>query len=397
MQQISKSSVKNYILSLKDPEEEGFILQQQYNQSTIMSSAFSILTLELIDCLNKIDIKAEASHISSYQDRSSGLIIDPKLNFDNSNLEDLEKNYIHYQTTAFSISALDALGFSPRNKLVFLDAFRGKEKIKEFFEKIDWNNPWHESNKIMFLLQFFSYEYLRMDNRQSLNIIHVILDQLDHLQDPETGLWGTQFKASSFIAMAAAYHFLIYYKYFDRPINFSERIATSVFQLQMKDGLYHPFGGGGACEDLDAIDVLSKVAKNNDSNFYKSLDRSYNAILKNYNKDGGFCWAKRPGFPILFGLKYLNPSSELFNYQMFKWVLKNNIAGTFLPFLREAKTYRYSNWNEMKFNIQYSDSWSTWFRLLSIAAIEKMNPNYKKHDIDFKFRSIPSIGWLQND
>ena len=397
MQQISKSSVKNYILSLKNPEEEGFILQQQYNQSTIMSSAFSILTLELIDCLNKIDIKAEASHISSYQDRSSGLIIDPKLNFDNSNLEDLEKNYIHYQTTAFSISALDALGFSPRNKLVFLDAFRGKEKIKEFFEKIDWNNPWHESNKIMFLLQFFSYEYLRMDNRQSLNIIHVILDQLDHLQDPETGLWGTQFKASSFIAMAAAYHFLIYYKYFDRPINFSERIATSVFRLQMKDGLYHPFGGGGACEDLDAIDVLSKVVKNNDSNFDKSLDRSYNAILENYNKDGGFCWAKRPSFPILFGLRYLNPSSELFNYQMFKWVLKNNIAGTFFPFLREAKTYRYSNWNEMKFNIQCSDSWSTWFRLLSIAAIEKMNPNYKKHDIDFKFRSIPCIGWLQND
>ena len=107
MQQISKSSVKNYILSLKNPEE-GFILQKKYNQNTIMSSAFSILTLELVDCLNNLDIKAEASHISSYQDRSSGLIIDPKLNFDNSNLEDLEKNYIHYQTTAFSLSALDA-------------------------------------------------------------------------------------------------------------------------------------------------------------------------------------------------------------------------------------------------------------------------------------------------
>ena len=59
MQQISKSSVKNYILSLKNPEEEGFILQQQYNQSTIMSSAFSILALELIDCLNQIDIKKD--------------------------------------------------------------------------------------------------------------------------------------------------------------------------------------------------------------------------------------------------------------------------------------------------------------------------------------------------
>ena len=249
----------------------------------------------------------------------------------------------------------------------------------------------------MFLLQFFSYEYLRVKNNQSLNFIHIILDQLDKMQDPETGLWGTQFNASSFVAMAATYHFLIFYKYFNRDINFSDQITTSVLRLQMKDGLYHPFGGGGACEDLDAIDVLSKVVINVDNRIEQSLKHSYHALEKNYNSDGGFCWAKRPSFAFLFGIEYLNPTSKLFNYNMFKWVVKNNLIGSFFPFIKENKIYRYSNWDEMKFNIRFSDAWSTWFRLLSIAAIEKMHPSIKSNDIDFKFRPIPSIGWLQND
>ena len=82
---------------------------------------------------------------------------------------------------------------------------------------------------------------------------------------------------------------------------------------------------------------------------------------------------------------------------MFKWVVKNNLIGSFFPFVKENKIYRYSNWDEMKFNIRFSDAWSTWFRLLSIATIEKMHPSIKSNDIDFKFRPIPSIGWLQND
>ena len=154
MHQISKEVIKNYILSLKNPQG-GFFLQKQYSQSTLMSSAFSMLSLELINSLNHIDIKNEASQFLKNQDKESGLIIDPKLNFPLNNIEDLEKNYIHYQTTAFSISALDALGHTPEHKFIFLDNFRGKQQIMQFFDKINWDNPWHESNKIMFLLQFF--------------------------------------------------------------------------------------------------------------------------------------------------------------------------------------------------------------------------------------------------
>ena len=396
MHQMNKKNIENYIFSLKN-SNGGFYLQKHFNQTTLMSSAFSIITLELVDSLNKVEITKEQNYFLKYQDEKTGFFVDPNLNLDYKRIEDIELNYIHYQTTAFSLSALDALGMKTKYNFTFLNAFRGKEKILKFFEKIDWRNPWHESNKIMFLLQFFSYEYIVIKKEDSLDHIHTILDCLDSAQDSKTGLWGTQFKASSFASMAAAYHFLIFYKYFNRKIKFSEKISSSVFQLQMRDGLFHPFGGGGACEDLDAIDVIYKTNSGVNTKSEESLKRAYRALLQNFDKNGGFCWAKRPTFPFLVGLKYFNPSLELFNIGMIKWIIKNKYIGSLIPFFKEKKIYEYSNWNLMKYHINLSDSWSTWFRLLSIATIERLLPDLKKHDIDYKFRRLPSIGWMQSE
>ena len=396
MHQMNKKNIENYIFSLKN-SNGGFYLQKNFNQTTLMSSAFSIITLELVDSLNKVEITKEQNYFLKYQDEKTGFFVDPNLNLDSKKIEDIELNYIHYQTTAFSLSALDALGMKTKYNFTFLNAFRGKEKILKFFKKIDWRNPWHESNKIMFLLQFFSYEYIVIEKEDSLDDIYTILDCLDSAQDSKTGLWGTQYKASSFASMAAAYHFLIFYKYFNRKINFSEKISSSVFQLQMRDGLFHPFGGGGACEDLDAIDVIYKTSSGVNTESEESLKRAYRALLQNYDKNGGFCWAKRPTFPFLVGLKYFNPSLELFNIGMIKWIIKNNYIGSLIPFFKEKKIYEYSNWNLMKYHINLSDSWSTWFRLLSIATIERLLPDLKKHDIDYKFRRLPSIGWMQSE
>ena len=393
---MNKKNIENFIFSLKNTNG-GFYLQKNFNQTTLMSSAFSIITLELINSLGKIETSKEQNYFLKHQDEKTGFFVDPNLNLEYNKIEDIEFNYIHYQTTAFSLSALDALEMKPKYNFTFMNSFRGKEKISKFFEKINWRNPWHESNKIMFLLQFFSYEYIVMKKKDSLVDIHTIIDCLDSAQDSKTGLWGTQFKASSFASMAAAYHFLIFYKYFNRKINFSEKISSSVFQLQMRDGLFHPFGGGGACEDLDAIDVIYKISSDVSTESEESLERAYRALLQNYDKNGGFSWAKRPTFPFLVGLKYFNPSLELFNIGMIKWIIKNNYIGSLIPYFKEKKIYEYSNWNLMKYNINLSDSWSTWFRLLSIATIERLLPDLKKHDIDYKFRRLPSIGWMQSE
>jgi len=175
MHQINKDTIEGFIFSLQN-NEGGFHLQKNYNQTTLMSSAFSIIILELINSLDSLEKSRDQDFFLRHQDEKSGLFVDLNLDLKYEKIEDLESNYIHYQTTAFSLSALDALGVKPKFRLAFMDIFRGKDKILKFFDGIDWRNPWHESNKIMFLLQFFSYDYIIMKNEDSLNNIHMILD-----------------------------------------------------------------------------------------------------------------------------------------------------------------------------------------------------------------------------
>ena len=63
----------------------------------------------------------------------------------------------------------------------------------------------------MFLLQFFSFELIRLKDESAKKYIDQILDLLDKYQDSKTGLWGTQYGASSFSAMAAGFHFIMFF------------------------------------------------------------------------------------------------------------------------------------------------------------------------------------------
>ena len=92
MQKINKDKILNFIMSLRD-SDSSFVLQKKFNQSTLMSSAFSLLTLELIGCIESLNSQAYVNPFLQNQDKTSGLIIDPKTTFDRSSLEDPEKNY----------------------------------------------------------------------------------------------------------------------------------------------------------------------------------------------------------------------------------------------------------------------------------------------------------------
>ena len=388
---MNKQQIIDYIISLKAPKR-GFYLQSGFDQKTLMSSAFSIINLELINGMETINKEIESNYFLSSQDQKTGLFIDSSWKGNISNIKDLEKNYIPYQTTAFSISALDALGYQPKYGFHFLDYFRNKTNLKDWFFGLNWKNPWNESNKVMFLLQFFSHEDIRFNNLESKSLVLLLLDLLDASIDHQTGYWGTDKGASNFNGMAGAFHFYNHYKYYVRHIPYEQPALINTIKIQEKDGLFHPLGGGGACEDLDAIDIICKL-NINDRQKMEVLKKAYYSILDLHRDDGGFPWAIRPVFPFLYGLQYLNPLNNQFHFGMFKWILKRNIIGSLIPSLKENRLYQYSGWDQMKYNIDESDGWSTWFRLLSLATIEQLIPSIKNHDIDFNFRSLPALGW----
>ena len=57
MHKINKDKILNFIMSLRD-SDSSFVLQKKFNQSTLMSSAFSLLTLELIGCIESLNSQA---------------------------------------------------------------------------------------------------------------------------------------------------------------------------------------------------------------------------------------------------------------------------------------------------------------------------------------------------
>ena len=83
MHKINKDKILNFIMSLRD-SDSSFVLQKKFNQSTLMSSAFSLLTLELIGCIESLNSRAYVNPFLQNQDKTSGLIIDPKTTFDRS-------------------------------------------------------------------------------------------------------------------------------------------------------------------------------------------------------------------------------------------------------------------------------------------------------------------------
>jgi len=388
---MKKQQIINYILSLKAPDN-GFFLQSGFNQKTLMSSAFSILCLELIDGIENIDKEKEAELFLNAQDSDTGLFIDSTREPLKNKSPNFEDDYFDFQTTTFTISALDALGYQPKYRFKILDDKRSFNSLREWFYQLDWSNPWHESNKVMFLLQFFSHEHIRYNEKESKSLVLYILDLLDESVDEKSGFWGTDQGASIFNAMAGAFHFYNHYKYYQRDIPYQNLAYLNTISLQERDGLFHPLGGGGACEDLDAVDMIYKMQKHD----YKNeiiLSRAYKSIMESQNDDGGFPWALRPRIPLNYGSQYLNPIKSNFHFGMFRWVIKRNILGSFIPLLKDSKLYRYSGSDNMKYYINKSDIWSTWFRLLALATIECQYPEIINHDIKFQFRSLPSLGW----
>ena len=125
--------------------------------------------------------------------------------------------------------------------------------------------------------------------------MNIIFSYLDSTQDPETGYWGTNQGASLFNGMAGAFHFYFFYVYCNRHIQYVEKIIDSTLALQHHDGLFSPAGGGGHCEDLDAIDILvkfSQLSSYRESEVDISLNKAIYALLENKNSDSGFCYAK---------------------------------------------------------------------------------------------------------
>jgi glycosyltransferase involved in cell wall biosynthesis/SAM-dependent methyltransferase len=327
--------------------------------TSLIATACAILTLQGLGRLSEVNAAERQQwidYLRGCQDTSTGLFLDPLLQeYPVSSIKH-DEEYLQLQMSYFALIALEALGTNPQHSLLYLQHFNDRETLLGWLDKLDWANPWLESNRVMFVLASFIFQAEHNNDRHMVRLFHDVLDWLDTHQDPATGLWGTDHGASALNAMAGAFHFFPFYEYVRRPITGLNQVIDITLGLQQADGMFGAGLGGGACEDLDAVDVLAVAllhTSHRSEEVKHALVRAYWAIQNSQNRDGGY------------------------SYQVGK-----------------HESYSFSTWAPLSAQLDQSDAWATWVRLVTLSTISMHLPDDLPRR-GWHFHRTPALGYHQ--
>jgi hypothetical protein len=284
------------------------------------------------------------------------------------------------QATYFGIHALNALGRAPRLPVALVSRFRDKGYLRGWLDGGPWHNPWMHSNTIMFALCFLQAAAHHWGARDAIECLDEVLGYLNERQHGQTGLWQPDDGIDQENAVYAAYHFFPFFFWRGCRPQYVEAIIDSTLGIQKADGLFAPGGGGGACEDLDAVHTLvmmSHISNHRADDVRSALERCFEALLRVRQSDGGFL-----NYPDA------NPPESL----------KRRVAeATGLAVLlgrpARRRLWCYSGWRVLSCPVNESDMWSAWFRPLSLKLIADRYPERFSAAEIGRYRGLPGLGW----
>lgn len=281
----SKKQVTDFVDSLRLPEGPfgQWRFAPSHKAASRFASCFAYLLLDELDALDQYNPeqrKQWAHYIASCQNPEDGLWYEMQ---HESKTHDSE--YIALQLTTFALAILKKEGVQPRHPV----SWREKISFPSWLHARDFSDPWKEGNRILFVGQLLS---LTGDT----NRLNELMDYLDNTVDPNTGFWGTQkpWNNPNYTAMLGAYHQYILYKLVGRTPPYVHTALSNTLDLQYPDGLFRRYGYGGACEDMDAIEILKAGLPHVDTLTKKRVQNVFNDVANKLSgqqhPSGGFCY-----------------------------------------------------------------------------------------------------------
>lgn len=376
---------------LYDPESGTFGLAEVRPVRNLLTTAFGVLALETLGALDApwFDRSTTAAYLLDLRapdDRTYRLTRGD---------DEAPGAYLAEQLEDFAILALQALNAWDGAIAVCWDTVQTPAEVHSWLDGLDWSDPWRESNRFMFLANALVRRHGAA--RDDASALGAALDWLDARQNPLTGLWHFDAAVDRVNLVAAAYHFLFFYTWAGRSICAADALVQSTLATQHVDGLFTYHGGGGACEDLDAVDILARlradVSPEAAPTVTAALERAHSALLGTQDVGGGFCWAVLPtgrwrdAARTVVGHARAHGSMDLLRCT--GAVVKATLPAHFAPRLHQ---WAYSGLESMRIPKRAPDVWSTWFRSLAIATIEaELRPG----DGRLKTRNAIGLGFFR--
>lgn len=376
----------SYWLSLWDKTTGGFRFAL-HQPPTLVATAYTILGLELVNGLALLTPEQETGIISFLMSAShpDGSFVDPLFDPQSVHGQEHDLAYFQEETTTFCQQALDALLAPPPPPRNWPQQLLTDAGLVAYFESFPWQNPWLDSNRVMFLLSQFIHEVERHQRVYLLRLIDVALDWLDLQQNPETGLWGGPYKVSLLNAMAATFHFTFFYNYRGRPIKYVNQIIDSCLALQDSHGLFSGANIGHTCLDYDALDLLAKASLSTNhraDEVAAAMNRAFTTLLTLHNaEDGGFAHCKeRIGAPR--------------QGRFFNLLRRFRLSRLVPPPVNLPVTGEYhTGWRLLSAPTAQSSAFSTWFRLLALYLAAQQEWLYQDSTEKMVFRRLPFLGY----
>lgn len=322
---------------------------------TLYASCFAAMSLNYIGALttNQSARTDWVDYINSWQDPKTGLFVGPELrDVDlSNNTHDLEHLKLHL--TCQAIPALTALGEKPAGNIEFAHRFTERKYLLQWLKTRDWKRAWLEGNNLLFVGQLLIYLRDKESHPDAQSALDCYFEWLDFELDKNTNLWGTNGYCTNFHAMCGGYHQLLCYYHEGRNLANPAGLIDTVLPLQHWDGGFSPNGGGGACEDVDAVDILVnmyKLINYRRPEIRTALRRALSSILRSQMPDGGFVYRRNEEFVHMGIPKTRTPRNR-------------------------------------------SNVFATWFRVHTIALISQILTDNEFGRLDWRFNEDCSMGW----
>ena len=393
--ELLKKDVLNFVSEMKVDNDNIWEYNLSKNtDSSVFTSCFAIFIRHTFKDLDKLSPKQKLewiNYLQSFQNEDSGLF-SSEAKFIASDLHDQE--HLDFQLGTFCIAALKCLGSNSLYPLKFVEKFHDKEAMYDYLSSLNWKRSSNSGNKSMFLALALIHNFETYNIQESKLALNYWFEWMDRNTN-KTGFWGVGKSSLYFDGMAGFYHQFMIYFYMNKSIKKYKSVIDKLLFLQQPDGLFYPVSGGGSCMDIDAVTPLCYFYKEKDyrkSEIRNSLERVLPSIIKNQNKDGGFCWSQ---------INYLNPkhyfyllSNLFYKEDIYHWFycIRRFVIGKIL--VRSARPKKPTGWSSKQRLETESSLFDTWLRCTTILQIQDTLGNNEKPT--YNFLEFPGLCWFTN-
>jgi len=351
----SRDKLVQYLDSLYDPDT-GTYASVCGQGTTLYGTGYAVLMKHYLGIVNPCEQRT-LEFIQNCQDEETGFFVGPELQNWSPPPENKShtREHLLMHLTISTLPVLAQFGQTPKYPLRFAHAFIDEAYLANWLAERDLTKAWVEGNNLLFVGQLLVYLRDVEKHPNAAKALDQWFTWLDERIDPDTGLWGTNLGCDHFGAVYGGYHQLLVYYHEKHPIVSPQRLVDVVLALQHPDGGFAQYRGGGACQDVDCVDILV--------NLYKLYDYRRNDIR----------------FALRKCLNHL-------------WTLQRSDGG--FPSSRLEQTHIHMGIPVTKTSVEHCGMFETWFRVHTLTLIaEILTDEPRLHAGFIGFNSTLSMGW----